>query len=201
MEVRRHLVRFIGTAFLGGGVYFRTSGFDPESMDRLWSPWRSVHVTAWDDKSPEEKDRLLERIGSSSNDEGNLVVWRGQTVFVLMNRYPYNNGHMMIAPYRAVAAYEALREDEQIEIATTISRCIRWLGATLSPDGCNVGMNLGSAAGAGIAGHLHVHVVPRWSGDSNFMTTVADTRVVPEALEDTFRKLRRAADSELLGHE
>jgi ATP adenylyltransferase len=114
-------------------------------------------------------------------------------VFVVMNRYPYNNGHMMIAPYRAVASYEALREDEQIEIATTISRCIRWLGASLSPDGYNVGINLGSAAGAGIAGHLHVHVVPRWTGDSNFMATLADTRVVPEAIEETFRKLRAAA--------
>jgi ATP adenylyltransferase len=162
-------------------------------MDRLWSPWRSVHVTGWDVKSPEEKDRLLERIGESSDDEANLVVWRGRAVFVLMNRYPYNNGHMMIAPYRAVASYEALREDEQIEIATTISRCIRWLGAALAPDGYNVGINLGSAAGAGIAGHLHVHVVPRWAGDSNFMATLADTRVVPEALGETFRKLRAAA--------
>lgn len=162
-------------------------------MDRLWSPWRSVHVTGWDGKSPEEKNRLLERIGESSDDEANLVVWRGRAVFVVMNRYPYNNGHMMIAPYRAVASYEALREDEQIEIATTISRCIRWLGASLSPDGYNVGINLGSAAGAGIAGHLHVHVVPRWTGDSNFMATLADTRVVPEALGETFRKLRAAA--------
>jgi len=165
-------------------------------MDRLWSPWRSVHVTGWDGKSREEKDRLLERIGASQDDETNLVVWRGGSVFVLMNRYPYNNGHMMIAPYRPVAAYEALREEEQIEIATTISRCIRWLAATLSPDGYNVGINLGAAAGAGIAGHLHVHVVPRWAGDSNFMASVADTRVVPEALEDTFRRLRAAASSD-----
>lgn len=162
-------------------------------MDRLWSPWRSKHVTGWDERSSEEKNGVLERIGRSTDDEAHLVVWRGERVFVLMNLYPYNNGHLMIAPYRAVAAYEALDGEEQIEIATTIARCIRWLRAVLSPDGFNVGMNLGSAGGAGIPGHLHVHVVPRWAGDANFMATVADTRVIPEALEDTYRRIRAAA--------
>jgi ATP adenylyltransferase len=109
-----------------------------------------------------------------------------------MNLYPYNNGHLMIVPYRQVADYEALTPEEQCELAQTIARCLRWLKHALNPDGFNVGMNLGKVAGAGIPDHVHVHIVPRWEGDTNFMPTIAETKVIPEALRDTYRKLRAA---------
>ena len=110
-------------------------------------------------------------------------------MFVIMNLHPYNNGHLMIIPYREVSSYEDLSPEEQVELAASIERCIRWLKHALQPEGFNVGMNLGKAAGAGIPRHLHMHVVPRWSGDTNFMPTVAEMKVVPEALVDTYKKL------------
>ena len=143
--------------------------------------------------SREERESLFERIGEDDRDEENLVVWRGESVYVVMNLFPYNNGHLLIVPYRKVEQYEELSSGEQIEIAATIERCIRWLRTALDPDGFNVGMNLGRAAGAGVPEHLHMHVVPRWSGDTNFMPSTADLKVIPEAMQDTYNKLRDAA--------
>jgi len=127
-------------------------------------------------------------------DEETFIVWRGEEVFVIMNRYPYNNGHLLILPYREVTRYDDLSVDEQTALAVTIERCIQWLREGLSPDGFNVGLNLGSAAGAGIPEHLHVHVVPRWEGDTNFMSTTGETRVLPEDLQTTYRKIRSVID-------
>ncbi|MEZ4699574.1 MAG: HIT domain-containing protein [Rhodothermales bacterium] len=158
-------------------------------MERMWSPWRSVHIERADDTNGTEKGSLFARLAGEQNDEKNYIVWRGVNVFVIMNLYPYNNGHLLIVPYRAVDAYEELSTDEQIEMAVTLDKCIRWLRAALSPEGFNVGMNLGKAAGAGIPDHLHMHVVPRWRGDTNFMPTIGEVKVVPEALETTYRKL------------
>jgi ATP adenylyltransferase len=124
------------------------------------------------------------------------VLYRGEKVFVVMNLYPYNNGHLMIVPYREEAEYDRLERDEQIEIALILERCIRWLRAALKPDGFNVGFNLGEAAGAGIPRHLHMHVVPRWRGDTNFMPTIAEVKVVPEALSDTYQRLIAAIREE-----
>lgn len=148
------------------------------------------------DHRPEgELAGLFERIGASSDDdEAHLVVWRGQSVFVLMNLFPYNNGHLLVAPYRKVERYADLTETERHELADVIGRCQDWLDETLRPEGYNVGMNLGKAAGAGIPGHLHVHVVPRWSGDTNFMPTVADVKVVPQSLQETYGRLRTIAN-------
>jgi ATP adenylyltransferase len=159
-------------------------------MNRMWSPWRSQHLSAPDDPNPDDARTLFTRLAEDGDDVKNLILWRGRTVFVIMNLYPYNNGHLMIVPYRPVTAYEALTPEEQSELAHTVERCIRWLKDALRPDGFNVGMNIGRAAGAGIPDHLHLHVVPRWGSDTNFMPAIADLKVIPEALADTYARLR-----------
>jgi ATP adenylyltransferase len=165
--------------------------------DRMFSPWRSEYVAAAADRPvPSEGEAsLFAHLEAEQQDEENLILWRGEHVFVIMNRYPYNNGHLLIVPYREVAAYEDLRPAEQMALARTIERCIRWLRHALDPEGFNVGLNLGEASGAGVPEHLHMHVVPRWGGDTNFMTTTGDMRVIPEALRVTYRKLSAAIEA------
>jgi ATP adenylyltransferase len=123
-----------------------------------------------------------------------LVVWRGESVYALLNAYPYTSGHVMVAPYAHVADLDALDSAVADELMQGVRLMIRALRVTYDPQGFNVGANLGAAGGAGYGEHLHFHVVPRWTGDTNFMTTTADTRVVPEALHDTARRLRAAVD-------
>lgn len=159
-------------------------------MDRMWSPWRSEYVADAATRPPSDNASVFTQLVNEDNDAENLILWRGEHVFVIMNRYPYNNGHLLIVPFREVDSYRALHADEQAAVAATIDRCIGWLETALSPDGVNVGMNLGAAAGAGIPEHLHVHVVPRWDGDTNFMSTTTETRVLPEDLSTTYQKLR-----------
>ncbi len=161
-------------------------------MDQMWSPWRSEHIeqVAKPGTPSEEGRSIFTRLAEETQDEKNLILWRGRHVFVIMNRYPYNNGHVMIVPFRQVSAYEDLTREEQEAIAHTIQRCIDWLRPTLNPEGFNVGMNLGLAAGAGIPDHLHVHVVPRWRGDTNFMPTLGEVKVIPEALHTTYARIR-----------
>lgn len=130
----------------------------------------------------------------AGDDEGTQIVHRGDLVFIMMNAFPYNAGHLMIAPYRHIADPLGLEPQESSELLYCIRIAIELLRNTLSPAGFNIGMNLGEVAGAGYAEHMHVHVVPRWSGDTNFMAVTADTRVVPEALADTYRRLRQAAE-------
>lgn len=150
------------------------------------------------EKSGDEDDNrsLFERLDAAGDDESNLILWRGEQVFVIMNLYPYNNGHVMIVPYRRVADFDLLDADEQREVAETMGACTRWLRRALRPDGFNIGMNLGSAAGAGVPDHLHVHVVPRWNGDTNFMPTVGGTKVLPEDIRTTYRRIREAIDAD-----
>lgn len=165
-------------------------------MEHMWSPWRSQHIERFDPEAAETAEgSIFARIAAEDRDEDNLVVWRGTHVFVVMNLYPYNNGHLLIVPYREVAAYEDLTDEEQVAMSRTIAACIRWLKMALKPEGFNVGMNLGKAAGAGIPQHLHTHVVPRWRGDTNFMPVVGEVKVIPEALHDTYRKLRAAVEA------
>ncbi len=173
-------------------------------MDRMWSPWRSRHLTDFEqehqpDGGASDGDAsVFSRIAAEPDrDDEHLVLWRGEGVFALMNLYPYNNGHLLVVPYREVSDYEDLTPAERHELADTVGRCVRWLRAALSPDGFNVGMNLGEAAGAGIPRHLHAHVVPRWSGDTNFMPTVAEVKLIPEAMRETYLKLRRAVEASL----
>lgn len=159
----------------------------------MWSPWRSKHIERMADAADADLEAVFSLIGQDTHrDEENLVLWRGESLFVVMNLFPYNNGHLLIVPYRAVENYEDLSAGERSELADTIGRCIRWLNRALRPDGFNVGINIGEAGGAGIPGHIHTHVVPRWSADTNFMTTAADLKVIPESMEDTYRKLRNA---------
>ena len=163
-------------------------------MKQMWSPWRSQHIVELHDKK-EDRRSLFMRLAAEDDDERNMVVYRGENLYVVMNRFPYNNGHLLIVPYRQVESFDELNEAEQVETARLISLCIGWLRKAVNAEGFNVGMNLGEAAGAGVPEHLHVHVVPRWSGDTNFMPTVGDIKVVPEAMHDTYRKLKEAVSS------
>lgn len=169
-------------------------------MDRMWSPWRSEYVSEAARRPAADDTSIFTRLLEEENDRENLILWRGDEVFVIMNLYPYNNGHLLIVPYREVEDYVALTTAEQQAVAATIERCIQWLRSALSPEGFNVGMNLGASAGAGIPEHLHVHVVPRWDGDTNFMSTTDETRVLPEDLSTTYDKLRTVIEKESSEH-
>ena len=165
-------------------------------MDHLWSPWRSVHIekNARSKTTTPDPVSVFTRLHEQHNDEENLILWRGTEVFVIMNLYPYNNGHLMVVPFREVAAYEQLSASEMMEMSLVVKLCLQALKEAFNPDGFNVGMNLGKAAGAGIPRHLHMHIVPRWHGDTNFMPTLAETKVIPEALRDSYKKIKTAWD-------
>ncbi len=164
----------------------------------MWSPWRSQYLRDFEQTHrPDGDGSVFSQIADApERDEEHLVLWRGDGLFVVMNLYPYNNGHLLLVPYRPVTDYEALTTAEQTELAALIGRAMGWLRLALRPDGFNVGMNQGAASGAGIPDHLHLHIVPRWRGDTNFMPVTADVRVVPEALRETYRKLRDAVEAD-----
>jgi len=141
----------------------------------------------------EEADRIRECIFCTAprrRDEEALIIYRARLSYIMMNKYPYNTGHVMVAPYRHVASLADLSRDEVVEIGVLVQASIKGLEKALSPDGFNVGVNIGRVAGAGFAEHVHVHIVPRWLGDTNFMPVISDTRVIPQALEDTYRSIR-----------
>jgi ATP adenylyltransferase len=156
-------------------------------MESLHAPWRIEYILS---KKPEMKDGLFARIAQSSDDVGNLVVVRDRTCYALLNRYPYNGGHLMVVPYKEVPDMNGLTDEEMADLWKLVRRCTNALRAVMKPDGFNIGINLGKVAGAGIAEHLHIHIVPRWNGDTNFMPVIADTGVVPDALEAIAAKLR-----------
>jgi ATP adenylyltransferase len=154
-------------------------------MEHLWAPWRVEYVQM-------EKPAgciLCEKPGQNK-DGVNYILYRGDKNFIIMNSYPYNPGHLMIAPYRHIANLEELTNEELHEHFEIVSRSIKALKQALNPGGFNIGMNIGKVAGAGIADHVHTHIVPRWQGDTNFMTVIADVRVLPEALAETYKKLK-----------
>lgn len=163
-------------------------------MDRLWSPWRSQHLSDFEQAHrPAGEGTVFERIAADpARDAEHFVLWRGARVYVVMNLYPYNNGHLLLVPYRPVTDFTDLTADEQAELTALIGRAIGWLKVALRPDGFNVGMNQGEAGGAGIPDHLHVHVVPRWRADTNFMPVTGEVKVIPEGLRATYQKLRDA---------
>ena len=154
-------------------------------MDRLWAPWRLSYVTA---AQVPPSDCIF--CDASEGRSVDLVVLRGRHCYVILNLYPYNNGHLMVVPSRHLAALEALTPDEQTELMQLTRLSEMALNEAYRPQGINVGINLGKAAGAGIENHLHIHLVPRWSGDTNFMTAVGQTRVLPEDLAATAARLR-----------
>ena len=155
-------------------------------MERLWSPWRSEYVTS----SNDDEGCFLCAHVESSDDEPNGLLWRGDEVFVVLNRYPYNPGHLMVSPKRHVAEIEEMTDSELRELIGATQRSVSILKKAINAQGFNLGMNLGAAGGAGVPGHIHQHVVPRWGGDTNFMPSVAETKVLPELLSDTYVKLR-----------
>jgi ATP adenylyltransferase len=157
-------------------------------MEYLWTPWRSTYMK---EKRGKTKCIFCEA-AASTEDAQNLVVYRGQFCFVILNRYPYTSGHLMIAPYRHVSRLTAVDEATTAEMMRFVRGAETAIQESYSPDGLNMGMNLGEAAGAGIEQHIHLHVLPRWKGDANFMTSVGETRVIPETLEETYRKVREA---------
>jgi len=154
-------------------------------MDHLWTPWRSTYI-----KSGKEGGCVFCRAAQSSDDEAMLVVHRARLNFVLLNRYPYTNGHLMIAPYQHVARLNALEDEATAEMMRLARLAESVIEAAYKPHGLNLGLNLGEAAGAGIEQHLHLHALPRWYGDANFMTSIGETRIVPEMLEETYRKIK-----------
>ena len=155
-------------------------------MERLWRPWRSEYVTtAGSGDGCIFCDHL-----AAGDDESAHILYRGDKVFVILNAFPYNTGHVMVAPLRHVGELGGLTEDENAELFRVVTRTADVIGDAMSPEGFNIGINIGAAGGAGIPGHLHAHVVPRWGGDTNFMTTVGDAKVLPELLDQTDAKLR-----------
>jgi ATP adenylyltransferase len=155
-------------------------------MKTLWAPWRMEHVEG---KAAKVSGCLFEPAGTSSFDKDALLLFRDKQNVVLLNRFPYTNGHLLVAPIRHIACITALDNNEQAALMSMVSKATQILRDHLQPDGLNVGCNLGRVAGAGIADHLHFHIVPRWEGDHNFMTVLADVRSVPEHLLITFDKL------------
>jgi ATP adenylyltransferase len=155
-------------------------------VDRLYSPWRLTYVTSASQPAP---DCIFCRAADTTA-QADLVVARGRAVYVILNLYPYNSGHLMVVPNRHVAALAGLDADELAELMVFTARAEHALTEVYTPQGLNVGINLGKAAGAGLADHLHVHVVPRWAGDTNFMSVVGDVRVLPEEVPVSAARLR-----------
>lgn len=156
-------------------------------MDYLWTPWRATYMKAKRDKTL----CIFCAAAASLADEVNLVVHRARWSFVILNRYPYTSGHMMIAPYAHVSRLQQVDEATTDEMMRLARHGEDVLQEAYRPEGLNIGMNLGEAAGAGIEQHMHMHLLPRWKGDANFMTSVANTRIIPEALEDTYIKIKQ----------
>lgn len=156
-------------------------------MDSLHAPWRIEYILS---PKPKLDASLFTTIAQSSDDVANLVIARDRTCYALLNRYPYNGGHLMVVPYKEVCDLHGLTDEELADLWKLARRCISALKAVMKPDGFNVGINLGKVAGAGIEEHLHIHIVPRWNGDTNFMPVIADTGVLPQALTETAAKLR-----------
>jgi ATP adenylyltransferase len=157
-------------------------------MDRLWSPWRYRYVST---ASPSNACIFCAK-PAANDDAANYIVLRAERNFVLLNLYPYTNGHLMIAPYEHVAKLTEADPRTLQEMMSLAVRCEAALRKIYNPDGINLGMNLGEAAGAGVAGHIHMHMLPRWSGDASFMSTIAETRVLPEELSVTYERLKAA---------
>ena len=163
-------------------------------MERMWSPWRSEYIASF--KKPARKSRTSKSLFTtalkSREDDRHLIVWRGRRCFVIMNRYPYNSGHLMVVPNRQTADIHELTADELADIMLTVQRSIKALDEVMHPQGYNFGANIGRVSGAGVDNHVHFHIVPRWNGDTNFMPVLSDTKVISEDMRNTLKKLRKS---------
>ncbi len=158
-------------------------------MKVLWAPWRIEYI-----RSPKHDGCIFCDFPKENRDRERLILYRGKHSFIIMNNYPYNPGHIMVAPYRHVGEWENLSDDEIMDMMRLTKLAVRAIKEAMNPDGFNIGVNIGSVAGAGVVGHVHIHVVPRWNGDTNFMPVIADTRVIPQAIRETYDELKAAID-------
>jgi ATP adenylyltransferase len=158
-------------------------------MEPLHAPWRIEYILS---PKAAREESLFSSVAQSSDDDANYVIARDRTCFAMLNKYPYTGGHLMIVPYKQTADLNGLAEEELADLMKLTRRCQNALTRVMKPDGFNIGINIGKCAGAGILDHLHIHVVPRWCGDTNFMPVLASTTVVPEALSEVAAKLRAA---------
>ncbi len=155
--------------------------------ERLWAPWRMQYVST---AGKTDIGCIFCTKPAEEQDEANLIVLRGGRAFAMLNLFPYTSGHLMVAPYRHTGDLVRLSDEEWLDLGRLTQQCIQALERVYKPDGFNIGFNIGRAAGAGIEGHLHLHIVPRWHGDTNFMTTIGEVRVLPETLDETYRRLK-----------
>jgi len=155
----------------------------------LWAPWRIEYI-----RSPKHEGCIFCDFPKENRDRERLILYRGEKAFVIMNNYPYNPGHVMVVPYRHVAKWEDLTDEELLDIMRLSQLMIKAIKKAMKPDGFNMGVNLGRVAGAGIDSHVHLHIVPRWNGDTNFMPVIADTKVIPESLEEAYEELKKAIE-------
>lgn len=163
-----------------------------KKMETLWAPWRMEYILS----AKEEADAsciFCERL-PQKQDKENLILYRGKHLFVIMNKFPYNSGHLMVVPNRHTGDLQSLTDEENLELMRTLQLCVRVLDKVMQPHGYNLGMNMGRVGGAGIEEHLHFHIVPRWNGDTNFMPVIAHTKVISEALDKTYDKLKIVFD-------
>jgi ATP adenylyltransferase len=160
------------------------------AVERIWAPWRLSYVK--DASKDNESECIFCAALETGDDEASLIVHRGERCFVILNKFPYTNGHLMVAPYEHVATLQGLDEPTVTELMGLAQRGMKALETSYSPHGYNVGFNQGRVAGAGVEHHIHIHVVPRWEGDTNFMPVLGDTRVMNQTLADSFRTVREA---------
>lgn len=158
------------------------------ALERFWTPWRMPYILS--DKQNKDCVFCQKLSQGPEHDQENYVLLRGPHTFAILNLYPYNNGHLLVLPYQHVSSPEELPPEVQAELTHMVSHFIKLMRQAMNPGGFNVGINIGKAAGAGIDDHVHIHVVPRWQGDTNFMPLIAHMRVIPEWLDDTYAKLR-----------
>jgi ATP adenylyltransferase len=155
-------------------------------MNHLWSPWRMTYI----ENAKKEAGCVFCNAQAKQDSSENLIAFRGKFSYVILNRYPYTSGHLMVIPFVHVPNLESLDSETRAEMMELTSQCTTILKNIYKTESFNVGVNIGEAAGAGVLGHVHIHIVPRWAGDTNFMTSVGDTRVLPESLEDTYKKIK-----------
>ncbi|MHA1275805.1 MAG: HIT family protein [Candidatus Helarchaeota archaeon] len=156
-------------------------------MKHIWAPWRGIYVS----QTKKESGCLFCKVAKENKDKENLVLARKKRCFIMLNLFPYNNGHLMISPYTHVANLESLDKEDRNDLFETVANACKNIKNEMKAEGFNVGINIGAVAGAGIAEHLHVHIVPRWAGDTNFMPVVGGTKVISEAITLTYEKLRK----------
>lgn len=168
-------------------------------MKRLYSPWRSEYIQTFKERK-KSKGCLFCKIAKDKNDAKNLIVWRGEKCFVVINRFPYNSGHIMIVPYKHVKDFSKLTDSELGEIMIIAKKCFNAFKEVNNPQGFNFGSNIGTVAGAGITGHIHFHIVPRWDGDTNFMPVLASIKIISEDIDKCFKQFRKVFKKENKSH-